>query len=132
MELQIDVMWAIDEFTVENGATRVVPGSHRHRLPNPVDLEKWVANPMSKGSALFYMGSTVHGGGANDSDKPRMGLINTYSLGWLRQEVNQYLEVPPKIARQYSPPIRRLLGYADHGGSLGHYRGDDPVWVGND
>ena len=49
-----------------------------------------------------------------------MGLITTYALGWLRQEVNQYLAVPPDIARQYDPTIRRLLGYTAHGSSLGH------------
>jgi ectoine hydroxylase-related dioxygenase (phytanoyl-CoA dioxygenase family) len=129
LELQIGVMWAIDEFTVENGATRIVLGSHRHMSPGPVDLSTTVEAVMPRGSALFYLGSTWHAGGANRSNRPRMGLINTYSLGWLRQEVNQYLEVPPDKARRYDERIRRLLGYTKHGESLGHYRGGDPVWV---
>ena len=76
---------------------------------------------MPKGSALFYMGSTWHGGGANQSNAPRMGLINTYSLGWLRQESNQYLETPPEIAAQFGPRLRALLGYMPHGS------GDDRI-----
>ncbi len=75
---------------------------------------------MPRGSALFYMGSLWHGGGANRSNGPRMGLINTYALGWLRQEVNQYLAVPPEVAARYDKTIRRLLGYAKHGDILGY------------
>lgn len=132
-ELQISVMWALGDFTVENGATRVVPGSHRFlRAWHKPDLSRWVPAAMPKGSALFYLGSTWHGGGANRSDSPRTGLINTYSLGWLRPEENHILEVPPKVARKYDERIRRLLGYTTHGtgqDQLGHYSGNDPVWV---
>lgn len=128
MELQIGVMWAIDDFTLENGATRVVLGSHRPVSEGQLDLSTWVQSPMPKGSALFYMGSLWHGGCANRSDRPRMGLINTYALGWLRQEVNQYLAVPPEKAKAYPEHIRRLLGYAMHGGILGYGRAPD-VWV---
>jgi hypothetical protein len=130
MELQIGVMWALTDFTEDNGATRVVLGSHRHldRDPGP-DLSRWVQASMPTGSALFYLGSLWHGGGANRTGRPRMGLINTYALGWLRQEVNQYLEVPPDTARHYSERIRKLLGYTKHGRSLGHCRCADEVWV---
>lgn len=132
MELQIGVMWALDEFTAENGATRLVLGSHRHMNAGPPDLSTWVQAPMPSGSALFYMGSLWHSGCENRSNRPRMGLINTYALGWLRQEVNQYLEVPPETARQYPARIRRLLGYAKHGRSLGHCRFGGDVWVWDD
>lgn len=122
MELGIGVMWALDDFTEENGGTRVVPGSHQFlRAWHLPDLNKWESAVMPKGSALFYFGSTWHGGGANQSDAPRMGLINVYSLGWLRQEVNQYLTTPPEIAAQFSPRLRALLGYTAHGSG-----GDDP------
>ena len=133
MELQIGVMWALDDFTEENGGTRVVLGSHRFlrswHLPGLTD---WESAVMPKGSALFYMGSTWHGGGANQSDAPRMGLINVYSLGWLRQESNQYLETPPEIAARFSPRLRALLGYTPHGSGddrIGKFRGDCPAWV---
>ena len=128
VELQIGVMWSLTDFTAENGGTRVVPGSHRFlRAWHLPDVSNWVASAMPKGSALFYLGSTWHGGGANKSNAPRAGLINTYSLGWLRQESNQYLEHPPEVAKQFSPRLRALLGYTTHGAAeedrIGVYRG---------
>ena len=131
LETQIGVMWAFDDFTDENGATRVLLGSHRHKSYLPPDESGVVQAAMPRGSALFYLGSTWHGGGANRSQAPRMGLINTYALGWLRQEVNMYLTVPPAIARTYPPLIRKLLGYARHSpylGFSGHDRADR-AWV---
>jgi ectoine hydroxylase-related dioxygenase (phytanoyl-CoA dioxygenase family) len=136
LELQIGVMWSFADFTAENGATRVVPGSHRFlRAWHRPDLSRWEQAVMPKGSALFYLGSTWHGGGANRSHAPRTGLINTYCLGWLRSEENHTLEVPPQSARQYDERVRRLLGYTTHGAGhdlLGYYGGDDPVWVQQD
>ena len=133
MELEIGVMWALDDFTEENGATRVVPGSHRFiRSWHLPDLSGWVSAPMPRGSALFYLGSTWHGGGANQSDSPRLGLINTYSLGWLRQESNQYLVTPPEVAARFDERLRALLGYMAHGAGddfIGKFRGDCPAWV---
>ncbi len=133
MELEIGVMWALDDFTEENGGTRVVPGSHRFiRSWHLPDLTGWESAVMPKGSVLFYMGSTWHGGGANRSDAPRLGLINTYSLGWLRQESNQNLETPPESAAKFSPRLRALLGYMAHGSgddTIGKFRGDCPAWV---
>ena len=133
MELQIGVMWALDDFTEDNGGTRIVPGSNRFlrawHLPN---LNSWESAVMSRGSALFYMGSTWHGGGANSSEASRMGLINVYSLGWLRQESNQYLIHPPELAVRFSPRLRALLGYAAHGvgaDQCGSFRGECPAWV---
>ena len=73
---------------------------------------------------LFYLGSTIHGGGANRSDRARSGLINTYSLGWLRQEENQYLTIPRQVADSYPEHVRRLMGYQSHD-VLGVYP-DDP------
>jgi ectoine hydroxylase-related dioxygenase (phytanoyl-CoA dioxygenase family) len=133
MELQIGVMWSLNDFTKDNGGTRIVPGSHRllrsWHLP---DLSNWEAAAMPKGSALFYLGSTWHGAGSNESNGRRMGLINVYSLGWLRQEVNQYLTHPPELAAKFSPRLRALLGYTTHSAGddrLGHLRGDCPAWV---
>jgi hypothetical protein len=132
-ELQIGVMWSLTDFTAENGATRVVPGSHRFlRAWHRPDLSRVAQAVMPKGSALFYLGSTWHGGGANRSTLPRTGLINTYSLGWLRPENSNTLEVPPDIAMRYDETVRRLLGYAAHSDGqdrLGTYHGDDSVWV---
>lgn len=125
VEFQISAMWALDDFTIENGATRLVAGSQDLREIDSVSEEDVEQAVMPKGSVLFYLGSTIHGGGANNSATPRSGLINTYSLGWLRQEENQYLSVPREIAQSYSPEVQRLMGYQSHGPYLGVYP-DDP------
>jgi len=129
VEFQVSALWALDDFTVENGATRVVPGSHDLRSIEDVSEDDIIQAAMPKGSVLFYMGSTIHGGGANRSDSPRSGLISTYSLGWLRQEDNQYLSIPRDVADSFPEHVRRLLGYQTHDKMLGTYPGDpDGLW----
>jgi ectoine hydroxylase-related dioxygenase (phytanoyl-CoA dioxygenase family) len=129
VEFQISAMWPLHDFTVENGATRIVPGSHDLRDIDSVEESDIEQAVMSRGSVLFYLGSTLHGGGANTTNAPRTGLINTYSLGWLRQEENQYLTVPREIADSYPDHVRRLMGYQAHGRYLGVYPGDpDGYW----
>jgi len=125
VEFQLSAMWALDDFTLENGATRVVPGSNDLRKIPDVEAADVVQAVMSRGSVLYYLGSTIHGGGANRSQSTRSGLITTYSLGWLRQEENQYLSIPRDVADSYPEHIRRLMGYQAHGKYLGVYP-DDP------
>lgn len=129
LQLQVSALWPLVDFTLENGATRVVPGSHLAREPFEDVSDRAIQAPMSKGSVLFYMGSTLHGGAANKSAAPRAGLVNTYSLGWLRPEVNHFLMIPRKVAESYPEHIRRLLGYQSHGQLLGGFQGDpDGYW----
>lgn len=140
MQLQISAMWALNDFTVENGATRVVPGSHVEQDPDKyynreshpdraAGVEDQVVQAvMPKGSLLLYLGTTWHGGGANRSNRPRAGLINTYALGWLRQEENMYLQVSREVANKHSELIRRLLGYQKHR-TLGSYQNPDGTWI---
>jgi ectoine hydroxylase-related dioxygenase (phytanoyl-CoA dioxygenase family) len=135
-QLQISAMWALNDFTAENGATRVVPDSH-NKLPPARDGivfsdDDIVQAVMPRGSLLLYLGTTMHGGGANRSAAPRAGLINTYSLGWLRQEENQYLNVPREVAMTHSTTIQRLMGYCRHpspDGNLGSWQNPDGSWV---
>lgn len=133
MELSVGVMWALRDFTEENGGTRLVTGSHRYlRSWHLPDLSRWESCVMPKGSAVFYLGSTWHGGGANRSNAPRLGLVNTYCLGWLRPEVNQYLTHTPEVAARYGPKTRALLGYMPHGKTedlCGGFRGECAAWV---
>ncbi|TFG61572.1 MAG: phytanoyl-CoA dioxygenase family protein [Gemmatimonadales bacterium] len=129
LPIQISAMWALDDITIENGATRLMVNSHRAREPFPLFEGEIVQAPMSKGSVLYYLGSTVHGGGANRTDKPRAGLINTYSVGWLKSEVNHFMTIPRDVAESYPEHIQRLLGYQSHGLLLGGYPGDpDGYW----
>lgn len=129
VEFQISAMWALDNFTLENGATRVVPGSQDLRDIDAITDAETTQAVMPRGSVLFYLGGTVHAGGANASKAPRTGLITTYSLGWLRQEENQYLTIPRDVADSYPDNLRRLMGYQSHGLYLGVWPGDpDGHW----
>lgn len=131
VEFQISAMWALSPFTEENGATRVVPGSQDLRPIDGIAESEITQAGMAPGSVLFYLGGTVHGGGANRASEPRTGLITTYSLGWLRQEENIYLTVPRAMADSYPEPVRRLMGYQSHGRYLGVWPGDpDGHWWG--
>jgi hypothetical protein len=132
-ELQLASVIALVDFTAENGATRVFPGSHRWEAGRyPVDEEP-VAAEMSAGSAIVYLGSTFHGGGGHAGTTPRRGVHLSYTLGWLRTEENNYLAVPPEIARGLPRVCQEVLGYAVHdaiergGGYLGMLDMRDPV-----
>lgn len=124
-EAQISVLWALDDFTEDNGATQVV--MRQDRPDDEADFDKAPIQKavMPKGSVVIYLGSTIHGGGANNSDKPRKALVNTYCLGWLRQEENQYLSLTHEEVSALTEPMRRLLGYQAHGPYLGVWP-DDP------
>ena len=88
---------------------------------------------MPAGSVLFYLGGTLHGGGANRSDVARAGLVTTYNLGWLQPEVNQLLAIPRDVAESFPERMQRLLGYESHGQYLRLYPGDlDGTWTHSD
>ena len=99
IEPQFNTIWAVTDFTRENGATLCVPGSDKWDLRQEAETEQIVCSEMSAGSVFIYNGSVLHGGGANHSNASRIGLNLTYCLGWLRQEENQYLSCPPDIAK---------------------------------
>jgi ectoine hydroxylase-related dioxygenase (phytanoyl-CoA dioxygenase family) len=111
-EPMFQTIWAATDFTDDNGATRVVPGSHRN-AENFSEFKQDETEPavMRKGSVLIYSGKVYHGGGANQSSDVRRGINITYSAGWLRQEENQYLSVPIEIARTLPTDLLRLIGY---------------------
>lgn len=119
-EVQLNTIWAMTDFTEQNGATRVIPGSHR--FDDGLKFEEKDTEPaeMTKGSALFYTGSLYHGGGANRSAATRCGINLTYSLSWLRQEENQFLSVPFDIAETLPVDLLRLMGYSLGGYALGY------------
>ena len=142
-ELQLATVIAFVDFTRDNGATRVVPGSHRwpDRLLTPAEQimrerpapEQIAYAEMPAGSAVVYTGGTIHAGGSNITDVPRRGAHLSYCLGWLRTEENNYLSTPPAVAATLPRAAQELLGYAVHdsiprgGGYLGMVRMQDPV-----
>ncbi|MGC2277656.1 MAG: phytanoyl-CoA dioxygenase family protein [Candidatus Binatus sp.] len=107
-------MWAITDFTEANGGTKIVPGSHLWPAERVARPDEVVAAAMPAGSVLLWMGGTLHGAGANRTDEWRYGVFLSYSLGWLRQEENQYIDVPGEIARRLSKEVRELVGYRMH------------------
>lgn len=127
IEYLINVMWALSDFTAENGATLIWPRSHFQRLSRQLDPAAAVIAEMPRGSALAYLGSVTHCAGANRSSHPRTGLIVSYSLGWLKQYENAFLSYPPDIAKRFPRAIRELLGYRIHRPNLGGYEGQDPA-----
>ncbi len=133
-ELQLASVIALVDFTRQNGATQVAPGSHRWPSERSPEEHELVSAEMPAGSAVIYLGSTLHRGGANTtSDVWRRGMHLSYVLGWLRTEENHYLATPPEIARTLPRRAQELLGYAAHdalaagGGYLGALDLRDPV-----
>jgi len=121
IETQFSTVWAISDFTKENGATQVVPGSHKwHKDRQPLPEEIAYAE-MKAGSVFIYTGSVLHGGGTNNTDEPRLGVFLHYAPSWLRQEENQYLSCPPEVAKDFSPELRSLIGYSKGGYVLGFF-----------
>ena len=120
-DMIIAFMWALSDFTAENGATLIVPGSHRWEAGREATPEEVVPAAMKAGDVLAWMGGTLHGAGENTTDGWRHGLFCSYSLGWLRQEENQFVDAPLSFAKTLSPDLRAMLGYKMHGGSLGFY-----------
>lgn len=126
VEYQVNVIWPTTPFTADNGATLVWPGSNRIGSSTDPTTDAAIAAEMEPGSALLFLGSTLHGGGGNDTDGIRRGVIIGYCLGWLRTFENQYLVYPPDVARQFDPELGALIGYAQHLPNLGNVEGQCP------
>lgn len=125
--LGLSTMWALTDFTADNGATRLVPGSHEWDETSAVidDLET-VAAEMTAGSVLVYLGGVYHGGGANQADTERLGISIIYCQPWMRQFENQIAAVPRDVAAGFTPRLQRMLGYSTWG-PWGTVDGMDPI-----
>jgi len=122
VEPLMSTIWAVTKFTKENGATQLVPGSHKWDKERKPDDTEIAYAEMNSGSVLLYTGSILHGGGANKTaSEIRTGVFLHYALNWLRQEENQYLSCPPSIAKELSTELRSLIGYSKGGYVLGFY-----------
>jgi ectoine hydroxylase-related dioxygenase (phytanoyl-CoA dioxygenase family) len=120
-------IWAIDDFTPDNGATVLYPGSHRwgKRRPGPDDRALPVVMPA--GSCVFFVGTLWHGGGANDTDRERLAVTAQYCQPWLRPMEAYTLSISRDIARAVSEDIRRMLGYSIHPPFVGNVDGLHPL-----
>ena len=121
----LSFMLAVTDFTEDNGATRLVPGSHRWPRSRKATHDDEVQAVMPRGSVAVWLGSLLHGMSINRSGIPRTGVSSGYSLGWLRQEENQYLACPPDIARGLPERVQQLLGYQPANPVLGFADGHD-------
>jgi ectoine hydroxylase-related dioxygenase (phytanoyl-CoA dioxygenase family) len=122
----LNSMWALCDFTEGNGATRLVPGSHRwsdDRRPDPGEA---VPATMPAGSVLIYLGGLWHGGGANTTDRARPGLLLEYVVSWLRAQESHLVVIPPDVARDLPPRLQELLGYNVFPPFLGYVDGRHP------
>jgi ectoine hydroxylase-related dioxygenase (phytanoyl-CoA dioxygenase family) len=120
-------MWALTDFTAANGATRLVPGSHRKPNPDYGGAYETIAAEMGRGSVLIWDGALWHGGGANRSDARRTGVAMNYCAGFIRQQENQQLGVPPQVARGFPPRLQELMGYGVYRGLIGHIDKQSPA-----
>lgn len=125
-DLALNVVWAIDDFTEANGATRIVPASHRGAVLSVDEHTPTIAAEMRAGSAMFFLGSLWHGGGANRTDASRLGIAMLHVAGWLRAQENNVIGVPREIARELDPRLQQLLGWGTYRDFLGYVDGRHP------
>jgi ectoine hydroxylase-related dioxygenase (phytanoyl-CoA dioxygenase family) len=123
-----NTMWALSDFTEANGATRIVPGSHRaDHSPTYGQSYESVAAEMPKGSVLVWHGSLWHGGGANRSSERRVGIAMNYCAGYLRQQENQQLGLDRERVRRFPPRLQELVGYGVYNHLIGHIEKRSPA-----
>jgi ectoine hydroxylase-related dioxygenase (phytanoyl-CoA dioxygenase family) len=124
--VSISSIWAIDEFTAANGATEVVPGSHRWGEERPAADAELVPIEMPAGSVLVFSGTLWHRGGANTTDRPRLAISPQYCQPWARQQENMILAVGPAAA-SLPLQLQSLLGYSIHPPFMGMVDGRHPL-----
>jgi ectoine hydroxylase-related dioxygenase (phytanoyl-CoA dioxygenase family) len=120
-------MWALTDFTAANGATRLVPGSHLRVNPEYGGAYETIAAEMVAGDVLVWDGAVWHGGGANTTNRRRLGLAMNYCAGFIRQQENQQLGLSPARVRAFSPRLKELVGWGVYKGLIGHIDKKSPA-----
>ena len=111
MALTMNVMWMLDDFTDENGATRLVPGSHRRTEEPPREPVETVPGVGPAGTALVFDGRIWHGTGANTTrDAKRHGVLTYFCRPWIRPQENYTLSTHPDVLASADGELRALLG----------------------
>ena len=126
MEYLVNVMWPLGAFYEDNGATRIWPGTHGAAAATELPGGAGIAACCEPGDTIVFLGSVLHGGGANRTATPRRGIVVGYSLGWLKPYENPWLAYPPEIARQFPESLQALIGYRQHRPNLNNYEGQCP------
>ena len=121
-----NTMWALTDFTAANGATRLVPGSHKGDKPHFGRAYDTVPAEMGRGDVLVWHGRLWHGGGANTTDADRIGIAMNYCAGWIRQQENQQLGLSPELVATFPPRLQELVGYGTYMGLIGHVEKQTP------
>lgn len=127
--LAVNALWALSDFTEENGATHIVPGSHKAPSAPPYgadDIET-VQATMKAGSVMLFDSALWHKGGANTSNARRFALSCYYCAGWMRQQENLQLGIPRDIAAGFPKRLQELCGYGIYKGQYGHIDNTDPI-----
>lgn len=122
-------MWALTDFTDANGATRLVPGSHKKANPEYGGAYETIAAEMPKGSVLIWEGALWHGGGANRTDTRRTGIAMNYCAGFIRQQENQQLGLSPELVKTFPKRLQELVGYGVYQGLIGHIDKKSPAQI---
>ncbi len=126
-DVVLNTMWAFDDFTAANGATRFLPGSHQWSAGRrPAETDPVVLAEMPAGSVAFYTGSIWHGGGANRTGVPRLGVILEYVAAWLRPQENHVIGVSPETVATLPVTLQELLGYNIYPPFVGYVDGRHP------
>jgi ectoine hydroxylase-related dioxygenase (phytanoyl-CoA dioxygenase family) len=126
--ISVNAIWALSDFTAENGATQIVPGSHKYdSAPRYGADVKTVPATMPAGSVMLFDSALWHKGGANTSADRRYALSCYYCAGWMRQQENLQLGIPREIAARFPLRLQQLCGYGIYKGQYGHIDNRDPV-----
>jgi ectoine hydroxylase-related dioxygenase (phytanoyl-CoA dioxygenase family) len=125
-QVVLNTMWALDDFTEDNGSTLIVPGSHRTAPDDRPPIEDAVTATMPAGSVMFYVGTVWHGGGANHTDERRLGVILEYCASWVRAQENHITAIGEDVIRTLDPRLQELLGYNIFPPFLGYVDGRHP------
>lgn len=126
--ITLNAIWALSDFSCENGATRIIPGSHRlDTSPRYGKDYEAVTATMAAGSVMLFDSALWHGGGANLSDGRRFALSCAYCWGWMRQQENLQLGIPRETARRFPRRLQELCGYGVYKGQFGHIDNHDPI-----